>query len=350
MDRTEPFVIFALPRSRTAWLSRFLTYGDWVCGHEEARHLRQIGDVQTWLSQPNTGTIETLAAPFWRSLPQKTRVAVIRRPVGDVVRSLMRLGDFDRAKLTEVITTFDRKLDQIEKRVECLSVNFDELEQEDVCAKVFEHCLPYQHDRDWWRCMARENIQVDLRAMFRHFDVFRPQLEKLGRLLKQKTLSGFSRAPLIERDGMDIQIEDFDTWREGGAALFADHCIAVGEDPDEWKRKNWPLWKLLHDAGAMQIMTARSNGRMFGYLVTFIYPSMTSETVTSAANTLFFGSEHVAGLGIRLQRASLAALRARGIDDVFWEAGLRGSGPKLDALYRRLGAVEHGKTYRMELN
>jgi hypothetical protein len=31
-----PYLIFALPRSRTAWLAHFLTYRDWTCLHEHA--------------------------------------------------------------------------------------------------------------------------------------------------------------------------------------------------------------------------------------------------------------------------------------------------------------------------
>lgn len=348
--KRPPFVVFALPRSRTAWLSKFLSYGDWVCGHEDARHLRSVADIKTWLSQPNTGTIETLAAPFWRSLPAGVRVAVVRRPVGEVVDSLMNVGEFDRDTLTALMRKFDRKLDQIEARMNCMSVRFSDLENEETCAALFEHCLPYTHDHDRWQAMAGENIQVDLRGMFRHFDAFRPQLEKLGGLLKQQTLHLMASKPILQRDDLTIQLEDLDTWKAGGVALFADHCNSVGEDADEWERKNWPLWRTLYDAGAMQILTARANGRMFGYLVTFIHPSMTSEAVTSAANTLFFGSDDMPGVGILLQRAALKVLKARGVNDVFWEAGARGSGPKLGNLYKRLGAVEHGKTYRLELN
>ena len=30
------FIVFAMPRSRSYWLSRFLSYEGWHCGHEEA--------------------------------------------------------------------------------------------------------------------------------------------------------------------------------------------------------------------------------------------------------------------------------------------------------------------------
>lgn len=36
------FVVFSMPRSRSAWLARFLSYGDWHCGHDEIRHFRSL--------------------------------------------------------------------------------------------------------------------------------------------------------------------------------------------------------------------------------------------------------------------------------------------------------------------
>src|SRR5690348_11556095 len=114
------FIVYALPRSRTAWLSRFLTYGEWACGHDEARHLRSVEDIKSWFAQPNTGTAETAAAPFWRTVQHispDTKVVVVRRPVEDVLESLMRLAPFDRVQLEAHLRRLDRKLDQIEKRV-----------------------------------------------------------------------------------------------------------------------------------------------------------------------------------------------------------------------------------------
>ena len=47
-----PFVVLSLPRSRSYWLSRYLSYGGWHCGHEEIRHARTLSDVRAWLARP----------------------------------------------------------------------------------------------------------------------------------------------------------------------------------------------------------------------------------------------------------------------------------------------------------
>ena len=133
-----PFVVFYLPRSRSAWLSQFLTYGEWVCGHEELRHMRSIDDVQAWFSQPNIGTAETAGAPWWRLLDKfapNARVLVVRRPRDEVAKSLMKIAgtQFDRAGLDALLLKLDRSLDQIEARLpNVLSVSFDSLNEEDT--------------------------------------------------------------------------------------------------------------------------------------------------------------------------------------------------------------------------
>jgi len=345
------FLVLGLPRSRTAWLAKFLTYGDWYCGHEELRHMRSLDDVKAWFTQPNTGSAETAAAPFWRLLPGGLRIVTVRRPVADVVDSLMRLEGctFDRAALETGMAALDRKLDQIEARLPVLSVRFDNLENESTCAEVFEHCLPYGHDKAHWARLAGVNVQCHMPGLMRYMAAYRGPLDKLAAQAKHRMLSEMALCEQVDPDGVTFQCESFDAWERDGGHLFAEHCVQVGETPEQWHTKNLPLMRRIDEMGAMQIMTARCNGKMFGYLMTLIAPSLVSENITSATNTTFFASPDVPGLGMKLQRAALAALKERGVDEVVWEAGHRGSGPRLGTMYRRMGAVEHGQTFRMEL-
>lgn len=349
------FIGFALPRSRTAWLSRFLTYGDWTCGHDELRHMRSLDDVRSWLSQPDVGTIETAAAGAWRLLPKlapDARVLVVRRSVADVVDSMMALPGlvFDRDSLLAGLTAFDRKLDQIEARLPCLSVRFEDLAREETCRRVFEYCLPYKHDHQHWATLAPINIQIDMRAIIKYVAAFREQLDKLGAIARHRMLTDLATRKPVVADGISIQTESFETWLRDGSQLFDAHLVKVGEAPGDWHKKNIPLMRVLDSQGLIQVTTARSNGRMFGYLMTLISPSLTSENVLSATNATFFASGDVPGLGLKLQRAAIRSLKARGVDEVFMQAGMRGSGPRIDAIYRRLGAEENGQVYRLALS
>lgn len=350
--KPPPFLVLGLPRSRTAWLSRFLTYGDWVCGHEQIRHLRSLGDVRAWYSQPCIGSAETEAARWWRLLDKyapNARIVVVRRPVDAVIDSLSRLG-MGADAIAPAMRSLDAKLDQVQARMRnVLSVPFDDLRCEDACAAIFEHCLPYHHDSAHWGALAPVNIQIDMRALSRYVEAYLPALSRLAATARQTILTDMSARRPARMDNMEIQAESFDSWVRDAEALFDSHLVSVGEAPGDWRDKNLSLMRTMHDAGLMHITTARSNGRMFGYLATFITPSLTAEGKMCATNTAFFASPDAPGLGLKLQRASLAEMKKMGVDHVFWEASLRGDGPRIGALYKRLGAAEHGRTYRMQL-
>jgi hypothetical protein len=165
-------VVFALPRCRTKWLSVFLQYGAFQCGHDQLRHCRSLDDVRSWLSQPCTGTVETAAAPWWRLLRRwapETRVAIVRRDPAAVFASLRRMPyEMDWAYIVRELQRQDAALDEIADRwPQALSVTYADLAHEDACARLFEHCLPYRHDHDWWASLAPQNLQADVDGVVR---------------------------------------------------------------------------------------------------------------------------------------------------------------------------------------
>lgn len=350
---TTPFVILSLPRSRSAWLARFLTHGDWLCGHEEIIHCRSLDDVTAWLGRPCTGSVETAAAPFWRlllKLRPDARVVLIRRPVAEVVESMMALDlGFDRSALNAAMLRLNRKLDQIERRVPgAVVVDFAGLADEQTCARLFEHCLPYKHDAAWWAAVSAINIQIDMGQLLRTFRAYEPQLAKLAKVAKHRMISGMGHR--AEIDGITFQREPFRSFYRDARPLFEEHLVQTGQSPDDHGRKNLPLLQALDDMGALQCLTARSrNGRMDGYLMSVIGPSLDDPDVIQAEHTIFFASSDVPGLGMKLQRVALDALRERGVHEVLMRAGHRGSGPRLGTFYRRLGAEPFGELYRLPL-
>ena len=345
------FLIMGLPRSRTAWLSRFLTYGDWFCGHDELRHMRSLQDVRSWLAQPCTGTVETNAAPWWR-LAQKyapdAKIVVVRRPIDEIVDSMRRVSaTADRAQICRL----DRKLEQIERRIEgVLSVTFADLTREEVCAKVFEHCLPYPHDPAWWAQMDRTNVQIHMPALVRYVEAYRPQLDKLAAQATQQVRSALMSRRTVEPDGITLQTEPFDKVYADAVELFREHLTQTDQHPNDYLKKNVPLLRKLDGLGCLQLITARSNGRIFGYLLSVITPSLDDPNITSAAQTTFFASKEFPGLGLKMQRESIARVRERGVNEVQFRAGVRGDGPHMDALYRRVGAKEFGQLFQLNLN
>lgn len=345
-----PFVILALPRSRTAWLAAFLSYREWECGHDEVRHCRSLDDVRSWFSQGCVGSVETAAAPFWRLLAWlgDIRVAVVRRPVPQVVASLQAVmpGVFDTAITTRAMQRLDRKLDQIERRLPgVLSVTFDELGSEAGCRRLWEHCLPYPFDAEWHARAAAVNVQISLPKLTRYFMAHQPQMVRLAKLAEHRIITEMRPAER-EFDGVTFQTEPFRAFCQDAAPLIREHCASVGRNAG--LDFNVPLFEVLDDVGALQTMTARSNGRCFGYLVSIVGPSLEGPNVTHATHTGFYGSPAIPGLGMRLLRAANDALRTRGVDAIIMRAGVAGAGPRMGALYRRLGAAPFGELYKLE--
>ena len=255
---------------------------------------------------------------------------------------------FERAAVERTLRRVDAKLSQIVERVPgVLSVRSADLGNEETFAAVFEHCLGVPHDPLWWRAMRGLNLQYPQPPRMRYLMANRPALEKLAAVAKQAQLTALAARP-VEALGITFQQEPFDVWYRDAEALFRDHCSLVGEEPDSFRRKNARLGRLMDCWGAMQITTARCNGRMFGYLMTVIGPTLEADGVREAEDKTFFASPEVRGLGLKLKRASDAALRERGVRAVWSRADERGVAG-IGALYRRVGAEDRGRMYRLSL-
>ncbi|HUN00405.1 MAG TPA: hypothetical protein PLI96_07975 [Halothiobacillus sp.] len=347
-----PFIIYALPRSRTYWLSKFLSHGAWKCGHDEVRYIRGLDDVKSLLDAPFYGSAETAAAPWWRlihAMRKDIKPVVIRRPVDDVMTSLFATGvAFDEAKLLKTIKSLDAKLDQIEARVPgVLSVAFDDLNTEEVCARIYEHCTGQPHNSEWYNLVAPMRLIVDLEAMVRYCQAHEPQLQRIGRLAKQRILAKISRRP-VASDSFTFQQESLEQFIADAPKLFGQHLIEVGEHPDAWRDKNLELMGVLESLGVLHITTARSNGRMFGYIMSLTAPALDSRTGRDGLHTLFYVSPEAPGLALKLQRASVEFLRSQGCDQIAFRAGTRGPGEKMSAIYRRIGAQDAGHMFTLD--
>jgi hypothetical protein len=312
--------------------------------------MRSLDDCATWFTQPDIGTVETAAAPFWRIFPRGIRIVTVRRPVMDVYASVVRaVPNCDLSTVATLVLAADRKLDQIEARCQnVLSVRFDDLVDETTCARVFEHCLPYPHDHAWWASWDAQPVSGNLPAQIRYAQAYLPQLQKLAGAAKHRILADMK--PSAEPpDGFVFADEPFDRWYRDAVPLFRDHMAATGQDIEDYARKNIPLLRRLDQGGAMQIITARSNGKMFGYVMSVISPSLDDPNAMMGTHLPVFAALSCPGLGMKLQRASIEALRRKGVTEVFGKAGVRGSGPRLGAAFRRMGFEDAGQLYRLNL-
>jgi GNAT superfamily N-acetyltransferase len=351
-----PFIVFGLPRSRTYWLSRFLSFPPYRCHHDMAAYVRSAEDVRAWLSQPATGTVETAAAPFWRLARlynPSVRFAVVRRDPREVIDSLLRFGCFDRAALARLLGRYDRALDIVESLTGTLSVGFHDLNRRSTCAAMFEHCHGRPMPESHFETFSPINLQCDLGSQLIYGQAF-AHLMAAGaqdciRVIRRHCMR--SAAPALTEDGVSIQQERYRDFFADATGLMQAHCLAVGEPADQYTRKNLAMFERLDDRGNLLIMTARLNGRMLGYLVSVIVPSLEENNTLLATQLPFYVGEDARGLnlGIRLQKAAMARAKQFGAKRMYCRAGIRGEGRRIGALYRRLGATDYGQMYEIDL-
>ena len=308
-------------------------------------------DVKSWLEQPFVGSAETAIMPFWRLIPKNVRIVVIRRPPAEVALSLSCVMTRVPSNLNSLLMRWDAKLEQVTRRVPgVLSVSFAELATRDGAAKVFEHALQVPFDEAWWRTLAPVNIQEPFATFERYAVAFQPQLRRMAELAKGSILREMALRGERNIEGIELAEEPFGVFLRDGVDLFAEHAFAVGEASGSFREKNLPYLQAKSDAGELQIVTGRSNGRMFGYLMTELTVSRESASRKAAVETTFFASSDAPGLGMKLQRETLRRLRTRGISEVWFRAGDRGNGPKMSHMFRRVGAAPAGSLWRLELS
>lgn len=94
----NPFFIIALPRSRTAWLSYFLTSPDCDCLHDPLGQCESLDDLQAMFDNsqaPLVGCVDTSSPLFFDAIharwPDSRYLFVFREPA-EIVASLNALG------------------------------------------------------------------------------------------------------------------------------------------------------------------------------------------------------------------------------------------------------------------
>lgn len=154
-----PFVVFSLPRSRSAWLSTLMSAPDRIIGHDIAATSETMDD---FMARLGAGSCETGMAFAWRAIRRRSpdvRFAVVRRDPAEVIESLDWFG---LTGLDAEIRRRDAQLDEIAAQPGTLSFLYRELSQQDACGRLYEHCLAKPMPTAWWQALDPLNIQVDM--------------------------------------------------------------------------------------------------------------------------------------------------------------------------------------------
>jgi hypothetical protein len=156
---TAPFIVLALPRSRTFWASRFLSYGDTDCEHDPARHFASRADAADYLNRDGCAAVDTSLGMIWAELASQLRpdlrVVVVHRNIADVAASLRRLGFQDAA--VAPLEAFAGKLWDIPG----WHIPYRALDTFYGCLSLSRACRDDPVPFDWWVSMKDKHIECD---------------------------------------------------------------------------------------------------------------------------------------------------------------------------------------------
>jgi hypothetical protein len=165
---SSPFVVFALPRSRTAWLANYLNAGGkYPVGHDITIECNSTEDFFNSYSNGMRGTIETGSMMAWRLMKQRIpdlKILLVRRPLDEVKRSLLQFGikpASGELEAREEILNFLETLPNVD------SIEFRDLYITQCRRWVWETLLEEPWDSVWDAALAPINIQIDMQARLR---------------------------------------------------------------------------------------------------------------------------------------------------------------------------------------
>jgi hypothetical protein len=155
------FMIFSMPRSRSYWMSQYLSYPPHTVGHDvilKADNLTGLIREYSALS----GSVELSAVLGWQyfmSFFPETRVVTVRRPVDDVFKSLLNVGLYTPIPILEMR---ERALIACSQHPRVEAITYKDLDNPDCCRWLFEYCLNMKWDEEWYKHLASQNLQCEV--------------------------------------------------------------------------------------------------------------------------------------------------------------------------------------------
>lgn len=334
------FLIFSLPRSRSAWLSAFLG--------REARVGHDIGvecaTPDEYLSRLKglSGSCETGAAFAWRLLKRElpdAKFAVVLRSPAEVAASLERQGL--KGQGPEMERRFEDLL-ELAAEPNVLAVQYGALGEFDVCRAVYQHCLDKPLDAEWWAQLSGLNIQLDMAQRLARLAVNVERIEGLKTAVRQRVAKP---GLVVEPEGWSARLwEEMEPLsRASFDEVEADLIEGRGFDPDVQRIGQSA------NAGLLRIFTARRDGKLVGYLTWQLGPDMESRGALIAHQGAWYVPPGQPKAALRLFQVSLAELKAMGVRIAYPHHPRDGRGADLGRFFGRLGAREIQRTYCLSL-
>lgn len=338
----QPFIIFSLPRSRSAWMAHWLSDHDLLVGHDVGIECRSVRDFASRFSSGLDGSCETGSMFAWRLIRKEIpgiKFVVIRRQRDHVRGSLARFG---LTGLDEELAARDRALDEIEVQPETLRLDFADLRLPEAARALLAHVAPKARFKPaQWIDFNGINIQVKMD-------------ERLARLqANEPHITAMKAEARCELDAMTqgytVGIEPFQHFWAEAQALAEAHSVEVdgGVEPRRPFKVDEAGMIALQRAGILRIFALRLNTRLVGYFTWQVSMDLESEGLLIAQQGAWYVSPGHAHGTIKLWDDSVSALKAMGVQHIFPHHRTQGRGANLGNFFRRRGAKEIQRTYSL---
>lgn len=156
--RRLPFFVLALPRSRTLWLSKFLTTQKCTVEHDGSCEYRTVKEM---LENMPDGNCDTALALRWRDLSGK--IVIILRDFVEVKKELYSLGLLDEIFIEKVWNSL------LEASKVCPTIYYEDLKKEDTCKWIFEYLTGEVFNKERWEELDKTIIQVNVEEEKKRF-------------------------------------------------------------------------------------------------------------------------------------------------------------------------------------
>ena len=343
MTAAPPFIILGLPRSRTAWISRFLSYGGRKVGHDLAIDCASVADFTKALGQ-HIGTVETGMAVAWPVLKRhfpESRFIVVRRDTAEVIASLAKFGI---SGVEREIEERAKAIDQFSRRVGVMTIQYPSLTDISVCAWLFQNCLGLNFDGGWWAALNEVNIQVDVAAQIAKTAEDKERLDRFKQEVRKRLPAEASYTGAI------ISAEPFGSIWPECLELAKAHWEEVESETDPRRKLNLNRALLSQTSvqNSLKVFAARLDGKLIGYLLwTIINDPESMGLLIAEQGPWFVTPDAPNSTALRMYERSINELKACGVKMIFPHHRTNGRGTGLGKFFVRRGAVPEKQVYSL---
>lgn len=160
-----PCLVIGTPRSRTAWLSALLSTPDRPFLHEPAAAWAGMADLRAFLVRSGAACDSGLSL-FWQdavSYRPDCRVAVILRPVEEVMGSLIRVRLPISVGTWDTVRKIHAAASQAAMRKGVFLASYADLQSNLVCANLYRFMHGHEPPLGWISQWQSMNVQRDWR-------------------------------------------------------------------------------------------------------------------------------------------------------------------------------------------